>query len=264
MISRNQAKLIRKLGSRKHRDAEGLFLVEGVRLVEALLAAAWPVELAVCAPSLVETQRGRELADAIERAGWPRTDASDPELARLAQTDTPQGVLVVVRRRDPPLSEFEPGSQSAVLVFDRVGDPGNLGTLVRTAHALGVDWTVALPGTVDPWNPKAVRASAGSSFHVPVTQETWQVLVGWLRDRDFHILCADPSGETVARDREVPPRFALVLGSEPSGLEPDIERACDQRVAVHLAAEVDSLNVAIAGALLLDRLLAKRQPAAES
>lgn len=270
MISRNQAKLIRKLASRKHREARDLFLVEGVRHVEELLNASWPVELALVAPCLSETERGRALLDRMKAVGWKLADTSDRELERLAPTESPQGVLVVAVSPRRNLEEYEPAPNSTILIFDRLADPGNLGTLIRTAHALGVDWAVALPGTVDPWNPKAVRASAGSLFHLPVSRQDWESVVHWLRKHGFDILCADAEGEPVSRGARPGTPFALVLGNEPTGLSEATSGECDRRVAVSLPASVESLNVAIAGALLLDRLLDARpdrrpgQPAPDS
>ena len=264
MVSRSQAKLIGKLASRKHREDMGLFLVEGVRLVEELLAVGWPVELVITSPVLAETERGRRLAEAMPRSGWPLAEVSDPELARLSQTESPQGVLVVARQRARRLSELDPPPRCAVVVLDRLADPGNLGTLARAAYGLGVAWIVALPGTVDPWNPKAVRASAGALFHVPISFEDWDGLVVWLHERRFDILCADAEGEPVARGADAPDRFALVLGNEPGGLSEAALRACDRRVAIALPGRMDSLNVAIAGALLLDRLLAAQRAEGET
>ncbi|MGD8700385.1 MAG: RNA methyltransferase [Gemmatimonadales bacterium] len=255
MISRAQAKLVRKLKSRKQREEAGAFLAEGVRLVEDLLASGWEVDLVVTSPGLVRSPRGRRLFEAIERGGWARSEVSDAELADLADTETPQGVLAVARRPHRRLSEFEPGAQAAILVFDRVADPGNLGTLLRAAYALGVDWTIALPGTVDPWNAKSVRASAGALFRLPISQERWSEVSAWLKERAFTILCADPGGEVVLRSGEPVGRFALVLGNEPLGLSDEVRESCGRRVAVELPGNMDSLNVAIAGALLLDRLL---------
>jgi TrmH family RNA methyltransferase len=256
MITRSQAKLIRRLRSRKRRDEEEVFLLEGVRLLEELLASGWPVELAVTAPGLADTPRGRRLLESIRAAGWTEAEVSNAELERLADTETPQGVLAVARRPGSRLAEFEPRGRAAVLVFDRLADPGNLGTLVRAAHALGVAWAVALPGSVDAWNPKAVRASAGSLFHLPVSHEPWPEVVSWLRQREFAILCADADGVPVPRRGVEQDRFALVLGNEHTGLAHEVRRECDRCVAVELPGDMDSLNVAIAGALLLDRLLA--------
>lgn len=258
MLTRAQSKLIRKLRSRKQREATGAFLAEGVRIVEELLASGWDADLAVTSPSLTRSDRGRRLVDRMERHGWTRVEVSDDELGELADTQTPQGVLAVARCRRRRLSEFQPGARAAVLVFDRLADPGNLGALLRTAYALGVDWAVALPGTVDPWNAKAVRAAAGASFRLPLTQEPWAEVSAWLHERAFVILCADPAGEDLPRAGQPLERFALVLGNEPEGLAAEVGPVCDRRVAVKMLGDMDSLNVAVAGALLLDRLLAAR------
>ncbi len=258
MVTRAQAKLIRRLGRRKRREEEELFLVEGVRLVEELLQSRHAVELFVTAPTLSETERGRALLRAISESGRVHSKISDDELERLADTASPQAVIAVARKRQHRLAEFEPDDPAAVVVFDRLADPGNLGTLLRTAYALGADWAVALPGTVDPWNPKAVRASAGALFRLPVSQEPWPEAVAWLRDRGFTILCADPDGEPLPRGHVADERFALVLGSEASGPSLEVRRDCNRVVAVSLPGGLESLNVAIAGALLLDRLLGER------
>ncbi|NIT63751.1 MAG: RNA methyltransferase, partial [Gammaproteobacteria bacterium] len=105
----------------------------------------------------------------------------------------------MAKEPDLSLEAYRPRSRGAVLVFDRIADPGNLGTLVRTAQALGVGWAVALPGSVDPWSPKAVRASAGSIFHLSVSREPWPDVMNWLRGHGFAILCADPGGVPVRR-----------------------------------------------------------------
>ena len=182
---------------------------------------------------------------------------SEEELRRLASTESPQGVLAVALKVSASLEDWEPAGEAAILVFDRLSDPGNLGTLLRAAHGLGADWAVTLPGSVDPWNPKAVRASAGSLFSLPVSQEPWSLVVAWLRRHDFTILCADPGGQTVPRAgvSPAPARFALVVGSEPTGLSDEVRAECQRLVAIDLVGGAESLNAAIAGALLLDRLL---------
>ncbi len=233
----------------------GSFLAEGVRLVEELLDSDARVEFILTGPSLASTSRGERLLEKIQQAESPHEALSDAELKRLAATDSPQGVLAVAHKKVSGLADFRPGEESAILVLDRISDPGNLGTLLRVAHALGAAWVVALPGTVDPWNPKAVRASAGSLFGIPISQEPWPEVLLWLRAQDFTIFCADPSGQTMPRSSAPVARFALIVGSEATGLSDDVRAACDHSVAVELAAGVESLNAAVAGALLLDRLL---------
>ena len=257
MITKSQAKLIRRLRARKRREGEKAFLIEGVRAVEELLRSELTIDLLVTAPNLSGTARGRDLLDRIEKGDWARAAVSDEELRRLASTESPQGVLAVALKVSASLEDWEPAGEAAILVFDRLSDPGNLGTLLRAAHGLGADWAVTLPGSVDPWNPKAVRASAGSLFSLPVSQEPWSLVVAWLRRHDFTILCADPDGQTVPRAgvSPAPARFALVVGSEPTGLSDEVRAECQRLVAIDLVGGAESLNAAIAGALLLDRLL---------
>lgn len=253
-ITRTQAKLIRRLKRRKRRDEESLFLVEGVRLVEDLLASRTWVDLVVTAPALEDTERGRQLSARLRHGDWPTAEATNAELARLSDTEAPQGVLAVARRPDRRLTDC-PATARAFLVLDGVSDPGNLGTLLRVAEGLGVDWVIILPGTVDPWNPKAVRASAGSIFRIPVSREVWEDAAIWLRRRGVPILMADAEAEPVSARWEA---FALVLGSEAHGISQEVRRDADAGVAIRLRERVDSLNVAVAGALLLDRLLCGR------
>ncbi|UCF18839.1 MAG: RNA methyltransferase [Gemmatimonadota bacterium] len=256
MITHNQAKLIGRLKSRKRRE-ERRFLVEGVRLVETLIDCQLAVEFFVASPALAETARGRRLRETLEAVGSPFFEVGDAELRRLADTENPQGVLAVAHEPERSLSRFQAPQLSCVLIFDRLADPGNLGTLVRAGHALGVSLAVALPGTVDPWSPKVVRASAGSLFRLPVAQEPWSDVAAWLRRHDFAIFCGDRAGEPVGRGGEAPGRFALVLGNEPSGLSEDVRADCDKLLAIELPGGMDSLNVAVAGAILLDRLLSR-------
>src|SRR5690606_15150059 len=138
------------------RDEEGLFLAEGIRVVEELVGSGIPVRLAVVSPSAEESERGAALVRALgERA--PVRRVSDAEFARLAATEAPQGVLAVAEAPKRELHDITPPDAATVLVLDGIQDPGNFGTMVRTADAFGADLVAALPGTVDPWNPKAVR-----------------------------------------------------------------------------------------------------------
>ena len=133
-------------------------------------------------------------------------------------------------------------------MLDSLQDPGNVGTLVRTARALGVTGVVALDGTVDPWNPKAVRASAGAVFHVPLVRRAWPDLRSALGDRT---LFAGAAGGTPAGDVKPPEAWALVLGNEGSGVRAEILEAGARTVAVPMVDGAESLNAAIAGAILL-------------
>lgn len=253
MLSRSQRKLIRSLGRRKGRQEHGLFLVEGPRLLPELLASPLEPVLVACVPGSLP---GREdLRDLARDRGAEWVEASESELDRLADTETPQGVLAAARI---PRRGAEVLDASSLLAFDGVQDPGNLGTLLRTAEALGVEGAVSLPGTVDTWNPKVIRAAAGSAFRLPVLSMEREEALEAFRRRGVRIWAADVEGVAVDRWETPPARLALVLGNEGSGVSGEFLRACDRRVRIAVSGRVESLNVAVAGALLLDRIFGGR------
>ena len=254
MLSRREERLLRALRQRKTREAEGLFLAEGVRAVEDLAASPLPVRLAVAASTLGDTPRGRVLLDLLATQGVAVHETGERELAALADTETPQGVLAVAPIPSAGLDELSLDAEpSVLLVLDAVQDPGNFGTLVRTAEALGAAGVVALPGTVDPWNPKSVRAAMGSSFRLPIVAAGWDELGPWLSERGFATFAAAAGGEPLPQPR--PPRAALVLGNEGAGVSAETRARADRVVGIPLRGRAESLNVAAAGAVLMYELL---------
>lgn len=254
MLSRAEERLVRGLARRRVREREGRFLAEGVRVVEELLAAGLAPELVIVSPGLEATERGRRLAAALDGPAVRRV--SDGELARLADTETPQGVLVVASAPAANLPESDRGEP--LLVLDGVQDPGNVGTLMRTAAAFGVSAVVALPGTADPWSPKVVRAAAGTCFRVPAVQTDSAALVAWAERRGYTLLGADAGG-TPVEALAIPDRLALVVGNEGAGLSPAMAAGVDVRVAIPMRG-AESLNVAVAAGILLYLMTRKAAP----
>lgn len=256
MLSRGEEKRVRGLHRRRTREREGRFLAEGVRVVEELLDAGVVLQLAVVSSSLEDTERGVRLRERLETATELRR-IPDAELRRLADTATTQGVLVVARTPVTSLVDVVPRDGSVVLVLDGVQDPGNLGTLTRSAAAFGCDAVVCLPGTVDPWNPKSVRASAGALFRVPVVLASVAELDEWLSLHGYLLAGADAAGDSVLED-PFPERVALVVGNEGAGLSEGLRARSDRVVAVPMRGGTESLNVAVAGAILLYELMKER------
>lgn len=209
----------------------------------------------VISPTLEATDRGRQLTATLERHGTVHR-ISDRELGALAATESPQGVVMTARIPRPSLADLD--AQAAILlVLDGVQDPGNAGTLIRCADAFGVAAVVALPGTVDPWNPKVVRGATGSSCRVPILLASLPQLGDWLHDRSFQVLGADGSGESVAGVRPVS-KLALLAGNEGAGLSPEARSLADHLVAVPIPGRAESLNVAVAIGILLYELTKAR------
>lgn len=251
-LSRAESKRIRSLYRRKGRESEGLFVAEGIRVVEELLGSAVAARLAVVSPALEETERGRVLGDRLRGALEVRA-VGRAELSALADTEASQGVLVVAESPERDLESVVPGPRSVVLVLDGVQDPGNLGTLARSAAAFGCDALVIAPGTVDPWNPKAVRAAAGALFRLPVARASESVLAAWAERHGYRSVAADAGGTPVSA-QAMGDRVVLVLGNEGAGLSAGMRALCEGRVAVPMRGGTESLNVAVAAGILLYEL----------
>jgi TrmH family RNA methyltransferase len=245
-LNRADARLLRLLRQRSHREAEGLFVAEGVRVVEELLRSSLDLRFAVIAPGLSETERGRQLSVELAARTTVHT-TSDVELRQLADTETPQGVLVCAVI---PQSSLPTAAPATALVLDGIQDPGNVGTLLRSAVAFGAGIVISLPGTVDVWNGKTVRAAAGTSFHVPIVTATASQLRSWCDGAGVSLWGAAAEG-SVLDAAERPARVALVLGNEGAGLREDARAVLDRTVALRMSGRAESLNAAVAGGILL-------------
>jgi TrmH family RNA methyltransferase len=178
-------------------------------------------------------------------------DVDEREFASAAETDSPQGVLAVAEVPERSLETLELGAHSRILVLDAVQDPGNVGTILRTAAALGATATVALPGTVDLWNAKVVRSAMGAHFRHLALPSTWEELDAFRARRQVALWAADASGVALAAASAPPDRLALVLGNEGNGLSDDARSRAEATVALPIAGDVDSLNVAVAAGIIL-------------
>lgn len=249
MLTKADAKLLHALKNRRGREKHGLFLAEGVRVVEELLASGIDLQFALVATTLVDTERGRALVEALQRATEVK-EVKERELNDVAETETPQGVIGVARIREAALSDVQLLADSVILVLDAVQDPGNLGTLIRSADAFGVAVVIALPGTADYWSSKVVRSTAGAAFRIPLVRATEDETWSWLARNDVAICGADMAG-TPIESLDVNGRVALVVGNEGAGLRAETHQRLTQLVAIPMRGHAESLNVAVAAGVLL-------------
>ena len=236
-----------RLRKRGLRDQDRLFLVEGAQAVgEAVDAAA--VESVFHIPG--STGRVPEVVAAARRAGADVLEVAPPVMAHLTSAVTPQGVVAVARFVDVAVAEL-PGT-GLIPVLSSVRDPGNAGTILRSADAAGASGVVITRDSVDVYNPKAVRASAGSMFHVPVVRDVHPAeAVAALRDRGARVLAAAADGEVSMYDADLAGPTALLLGNEAWGLPAEVRSLADQTVRVPIHGRAESLNLAAAAALLM-------------
>ncbi len=243
--------LARDLKRRKARERHGLFVAEGIRTVHALLDSDLPINGVLCAES--DDPRLLELRRALANRQVPLQLVTEVDFASAADTEAPQGILAIAeipRRTSEGLPE-----RGDVLVLDAVQDPGNVGTIVRTAAALGASATLALPGTVDLWNAKVVRSAMGALFSHPVVALSWTDTAEWLERSGVPLWVAAARGVPIsAALPERPSRVALVVANEGAGVSPQVAAAAALEVAIPMAAGTESLNVAVATGILLHLL----------
>ncbi len=249
-MTSNLVKQVRNLQRRKSRKLRGLAIAEGVRLVEEAVAARIPVRGVVFEPGLTQNPRGKQLLETLASHAIPLEEIGARDLAQLADTDTPQGVLAVV---DPPawdLEDVRPLPGQPVLVLDGVQDPGNVGTLLRTAFALGAAGAIVLPGTAATVGPKVMRAAMGATFRLPTAAAQDGEFAAWARKFAVEVWVAGAEGTSLAR-LHAPACLAVVVGNEGAGARPFIRSLARHTVAISLARGAESLNVAVAAGILL-------------
>jgi len=245
--------LARDLRRRKARERQGLFVAEGVRTVEELLRSPLQVRGLLASPQLANAARGIALREAATARGIPVTDVSEAEFASAAETDSPQGVLAVAEVPAPTLDALSLPPVARILVLDAVQDPGNVGTILRTAAALGAAATLALPGTVDLWNAKVVRSAMGAHFNHHTLSCTDEALDAFLVGRGIPLWGSDARGTALAAVPR-PPQLALAVGNEGNGLTDRVRQRAERLVSLPIVSDVESLNVAVATGILLYEL----------
>jgi TrmH family RNA methyltransferase len=254
-------KYLRRLAGRRFRDKEGRFLVEGVRFVEEALNSAWPVEMLVYTRTFKEDGRGERLLTGAFNRGTALLEVEEPLFKELANTETPQGVLAVVEQRNNSLEELAAVAQPALLVLvDGVRDPGNLGAIIRSADAAGAGGVILLKGTADVYNPKTLRATMGSIFHLPVIQGcTAEAVIDYLNNRGIKIVAGEPRAKKAvyACDLRVP--CALAVGGEAAGAGETMLAGAAEMARIPMPGRAESLNVAISAAILLYEAVRQRQ-----
>ena len=223
--------------------------------MEEALAAGLPFQGALVAPDLARTARGVALVAELERHAIPVEEIGARTFAQLAETETPQGIMAVIEPRRWAVAEFAPRPEAVALVIDGVQDPGNVGTLIRTAHALGAAGTVVLRGTADPTSPKALRAAMGATFRHPVVTLDDAGFIAWARKHAVTLWAAAADGTPLHRALGTGSGnggpIAVIVGNEGAGIRPQLNALAAQRVAIPLAQGAESLNVAVAAGILL-------------
>ncbi|MBN2148224.1 MAG: RNA methyltransferase [Anaerolineales bacterium] len=247
---------IRRLQSqRRARREAGAFVVEGVRLVEEALHAGWEAQLVLHLENLAA--RGMDVVRSFAALG-AQVEAVTPQvLDAISDTETPQGLLAVLALKPLPL----PPAPDFVLILDGVRDPGNLGTILRTSAAAGVQAVLLPPGSADAYAPKVVRSAMGAHFRMPVCSMDWEGMRIYLnppippRPR---LYLADSAGGQSYNEADFTKPVALVVGGEATGASQQTASLADERLHIPMPGGMESLNAAIAAAILIFEVVRQR------
>lgn len=239
------------LTQRKAREAAGEFAAEGVRLVEEGLSSGWQPRLLLYAEGLSE--RGLRLLEPARAAGAAVEEVAPALLKSLSDTENPQGILTVFARRDFSL----PQPPHFVVIADALRDPGNLGTLLRSAAAAGAQAAVLAPGTADAFAPKTLRAGMGAHFRLPVFEWTWEEIGARLRSA-CRFLVSESAEGVPCWQLDLTQPLALVIGGEAEGAGPQALAQADERITIPMPGQAESLNAAVAAGILLFEVVRQR------
>lgn len=253
-------KRVRLLADRKHRRREGAFVVEGPQPVWRAVAAGRAIEVLIVAPDLLANPDAARMVDDQESAGVRVARVSSDLFLRLSDRDGPAGLMAVVRGAIGGLDAFDPPADTVVVALHQPANPGNVGTIIRTADATGAGGVVLVGSSADPLAPASVKASMGSLFAVPVAHAAdADALLTWAGTHDRPVYAVTGSGRRDHWDADYPPGTVLLLGSEGPGLPDDLAARCDDSVRIPMTGTAESLNLATAASVILYELARHRR-----
>lgn len=244
-----------ELKQKKYRTQNGLYLAEGLRTAEEAVAYKAVETLFYVA---TDDERTMSLLEDAAAQNIKLVCVSENVMKKIADTETPQGIIAVCKMRQPKLENLL-ASGKMLLVLDRVGDPGNIGTMLRTADAAGIGGLVLLKGCADIYAPKTVRSSMGSLFHIPVLSGvSEQEFVSAAKKAGYDLLVTCLDGADNLYKADLSGRIAFVMGNEAGGVSETLLEKADKRVYIPMAGRAESLNVAMAAGIVMFEALRRK------
>ncbi|HEX9017632.1 MAG TPA: RNA methyltransferase [Anaerolineaceae bacterium] len=259
-----RVKAIRKLQERKARQESGLFYIEGLRIVAEAVEQGARIDTLVTAPELLKSAFGQELVETQRRKGVPVLELSAEVFGRIALKEGPQGLAAVVAQTWQPLESVRlvpggPGASGTWVALDSVADPGNLGTILRTHDAVGGQGVILLDQSTDPYDPSAVRGSMGALFSQRLARCSFEEFAAWKRSQGVVVVGTSDKARADYHAYRYPEALVLLMGSERQGLQERHLALCDEVVSIPMQGKSDSLNLAVATAVVLYEILNQRR-----
>ena len=257
-VSNQHVKDIKALERRKVRNQTGLFMAEGLQLVAFALDAGWEAETLVYAKNIKSQELVQQVAAKVYAKGGLILEVSEQVLSKLTHRDNPQHVIGIFRQRYGTLADLAADVAAIggdmVVAMEGVKDPGNLGTTIRTADAVGASALVLIGETTDPFSLEAVRATMGSVFHIPLYRATREEFLSWRKSWPGEIVGTHLKGAVDYRNVQPKDPLLVLMGNEQSGLPENFAETCDHLVKIPMAGRAESLNLAVSTGITLFRL----------
>ena len=254
-VNNNKIKKVRELlSARKHRDQTRMMVVEGVRLAEEALKANTAINF--CLYSGHISERGKKVVRQIQALSYDTEEVSTDLMNRISDTKTPQGILLAAPYPEVSLQK----KVDPVIVLDRIRNPGNMGTILRTAAAMDVGAVILTPETTDPFSPKVMRAAMGAQFHLPIRFmgiQDIQKFCKSLNEIELSILLTDSSSSKSCWETDLSKPICIVIGSEADGISANLMEIGDESISIPMGSLMESFNAAVAASILMYEI--KRQ-----
>jgi TrmH family RNA methyltransferase len=259
MISKSRLAYLQRFQQKKIRDAENLFLIEGWRAIEAVVHAGVTIDTLMLHASskLTEDESGK--VSRAKKRSRQFFELSAKEMDKVCDTVTAQGIAALVMKFEQTaeriIADLHKKDRCLILACDRISEPGNLGTIIRTCDWFGVDAIFLSPGCVDLYNPKVVRSTVGSIFHLPIVESVnLDTILTPLHSKGFQSIGTDTGTATDIRDCNFPKKSILIIGNEAHGISADLLGRVDTVLAIPKFGEAESLNAAIAAGIIISRI----------
>lgn len=250
-FANQKVKLIRKLEHKKYRQDTGLFFIEGLRIVGEAVQTGAPIETLVVAPELLVSDFGQSLLKHPAVQNTEKIEVSEEIYQKIAHKEGPQGIGAIVKQDWQTIEHIITNPGDIWVALDAVSDPGNLGTIMRTAEAVGCRGIILLGHSTDPYDSTAVKASMGAVFSLELAQSDWETFLKWKESNELSMVGTSDSAETSYQSVEYQRPIILLMGSERHGLPQEMQSECDHMVFIPMEGRGDSLNLAVATGVML-------------
>lgn len=250
-----QYKEWKKLQRKKYRNKNKLFLIEGIKMIEEAIYWESSLEAILYSEKLFEVNGGKDLYKRISQKGVPIYKLEHILLKELCFTETPQGIIAIVQQPQYLVEDFISEKDSSIIILEELQDPGNLGTIIRTADAAGFDTILLSKGCVDLYNDKVLRSTMGSIFHLSVIQDlSLEQVIPKLIEEHYQVIGASLNTDEYYHQIKYSSKKALIIGNEAHGISKTTAKLCTDLVKIPILGNAESLNAAIAAGILMYKM----------